>query len=153
MVLRTVCGPTFLVIALALGAVGCERVTVAASLGPGGFAGGRGQTADALVGRWIRTAGVPTAGGDGYLTGYLTETAWEFRADGTATRTVITRTAFGQAVALDRTRAAWRAGAGVLLLDLGPPSYRLLRVPFAIEYDIGGTLLYLDGEPYVRAVA
>jgi len=149
MVLRAVCGPTLLVVALALSAVGCDRVDVAASLGPGGFAGGLGQTADAVVGRWIRTAGVPTAGG----AGYLTETAWEFRADGTATRTVITRTAFGQAVAVDRTRAAWRAGAGVLLLDLGPPSYRRLRVPFAVEYDVSGTVLYLDGEPYVRAVA
>jgi len=38
----------------------------------------------------------------------------------------------------------------VLLIDLGAPSFRVLRVPFSITYGVEGTVLHLDGLRYLR---
>ena len=130
-------------------ALGCERVDFSASLGPRGIRadGLTGQTARALVGRWFSTASAPSgAGAD-----YTVETTWEFASDGTATRTVSVRTPVGQLIETGRTRAEWRAGAGALTLIFGPPSpLQILTVPYAIDYTIEGTILYLDGVAFLR---
>ena len=133
---------------LALITAGCsERFDVGLTTGTTATStqrGGQGETA--LIGRWLR-AGSPNAGNAGAV--YLT-TAWEFRADGTATRTITTRTLQGQTLAVSETLVSWRLGGGTLLLDLGAPSERTLRVPYVIDYAVGGTTLTLDGIVLLR---
>ncbi|MEJ7811060.1 MAG: hypothetical protein WKG32_11675 [Gemmatimonadaceae bacterium] len=106
--------------------------------------GGQGEVA--LIGRWPR-AGSPNAGNGGAV--YLT-TVWEFRADGTATRTITTRTLQGQTLAVSEALISWRLGNGTLLLDFGAPSGSTLRVPYFIDYGVGGTTLTLDGIVLLR---
>jgi len=130
--------------ALALAALSCDDFEVAASLGTSnGAIGVGGQTASALIGRWLHADG-------GAVGGYTTETSWLFEEGGVATRTIVTRTALGEVVGVSETRVGWRAGVGVLLLDLGPPSFGVLRVPYSISYGVNGTVLLLDGISYLR---
>jgi hypothetical protein len=135
--------PAALALAL-LSAPACDDVDIAASLGaPGGTIAIGGQTASAVIGRWLHVEG---AAADGYTT----ETTWTFDAGGSARRTIVTRTVLGEVVAVSETLATWSAGAGVLLIDLGAPSFRVLRVPFSITYGVEGTVLHLDGLRYLR---
>jgi len=134
------------VLALAiLSATACDDVEVAASLGAprGGTIASSGQTASALIGRWFHVDGSTD-------NGYTTETTWTFEAGGSARRTVVTRTVLGEVVATSDTHAGWNAAAGVVLIDLGGPSFRTLRVPFSITYGVEGTVLHLDGVRYLR---
>ena len=125
--------------------LGCDDVTVAASLGAprDGAIGLSGQTASAVIGSWIHVEGSASDG-------YTTETTWTFDEGGSAQRRVVTRTVLGEVVAVSETLAGWNAGAGVLIIDLGAPSFRILRVPFSITYGVEGTVLHLDGVRYLR---
>jgi len=135
--------PAALALAI-LSATACDDVDIAASLGaPGGTIAIGGQTASALIGRWLHVEG-STANA------YTTETTWTFDAGGSARRTIVTRTVLGEVVAVSETRAGWHAGAGVVVIDLGTPSFRILRVPYSISYGVEGTVLNLDGVRYLR---
>jgi hypothetical protein len=128
----------------ALSVTACDKEVLSASFGaPAGGTTVSGQTASALIGRWIHVEGSAADG-------YTTETTWAFDAGGAARRTVVTRTVLGEVVAVSETQAEWSAGAGVLLINLGAPSFRLLRVPFSISYGVEGTVLDLDGVRYLR---
>ena len=128
---------------LALVVAGCERVDFAASLGPsGGIVAGQG--ASSLVGRWFR---VESGSGFG---GTTTETSWEFAADGTAIRTITVRTPQGQVVETTKSQLGWSAGRGLLTLAFGPPTLHTLRVPYSISYGVDGTVLFIQGVPYLR---
>ena len=142
MALRTMRRQLLLTASIALAAAGCESVEIAGSLGTGGLA--RGQNAAFLVGRWFR---VENGAGFG---GTVTQTAWEFRVDGTAIRTLTVRTPEGQVLESTQSRLGWRAGRGVLTLTFEEPLLRSLSVPYSIDYGVQGTVLYLQGVPYLR---
>ena len=142
MTLRRMRRPLLLTASLALVAAACESVEIAGSLGTGGLA--RGQSASFLVGKWFRVETEPTIGGT------VTQTSWEFRIDGTAVRTVTVRTAQGQVLETTQSELGWRAGRGVLTLRFGQPILHTLSVPYSIEYGVQGTVLFLQGLPYLR---
>src|SRR2546423_11544180 len=94
-------------------AIACDDGTFAGSVGPteatlgGSTFGGStstGTSGAALVGRWTHV--------DVTLAGVITQTEWAFGADGSFGRTVTTRTALGQAIAVDRAAGTWQGGAG-----------------------------------------
>ena len=60
------------------------------------------------------------------------------------------RTAQGQVIETTQSRLGWRAGRGLLTLEFGPPTLRTLRVPYSIAYGVEGTVLYIQGVPYLR---
>jgi hypothetical protein len=142
MALRTMRRQLLLTASIALVAAGCESVEITGSLGTGGLT--RGQSASFLVGRWFR---VESAAGFG---GTVTQTSWEFRIDGTATRTVTVRAPEGEVLETTQSQLGWRAGRGVLTLAFDQPTLRTLSVPYAIEFGVQGTVLYLQGVPYLR---
>ena len=142
MALRTMRRQLLLTASIALATLGCESVEIAGSLGTGGLT--RGQNASFLVGRWFR---VESEAGFG---GTVTHTSWEFRVDGTAVRTVNVRSPEGDVLESSQSQLGWRAGRGVLTLTFDSPVPRALSVPYAIEYGVQGTVLYLQGVPYLR---
>ena len=140
---RRALGPALLALAV-LSAGACDKDALSASFGaPAGGTTVSGQTASALIGRWIHVEGSASDG-------YTTETTWAFDAGGTARRTVVTRTVLGEVVATGETQAEWNAGAGVLLINFGAPSFQFLRLPFSITYGVEGTVLNLNGVRYLR---
>lgn len=141
MALRTM-RQLLLTASMALAVAGCESVEIAGSLGTGGLT--RGQNASFLIGRWFRVEGAAGFGGT------VTHTSWEFRVDGTAIRTVTVRTPEGQVIESATSQLGWRAGRGVLTLSFDQPTPRALSVPYAIDYGVQGTVLYLQGVPYLR---
>ena len=108
---------------------------------------GAGQRADALVGRWFRAASADPAAG---AAGAIVQTTWDFASDGTAVRTIRLVTALGQVLETSRAVARWRAGGGVLVLDFGAPSFRVLRMTYTVDYGPNGTVLLLDGQRYLH---
>jgi hypothetical protein len=133
--------------ALTAALVACDRLDVAASLGPGGqFTNGPlGQRPEALVGRWSHIETTP----DG---GVVRQTSWEFAGDGTAARTITARTALGATLDSGVVEATWIATPGVLTLRFGAPSFSILRVSYVIDYGVATTTLFLDGVPYERVI-
>lgn len=134
-----------------LGAVGCEGTTSAlgpdgaqltATTGTAGTVGGR--TGAAVVGRWTRV--------DAASPGVVVETTFAFLDGGQGVRTIVTRTALGGVVAVDRQAFAWTGGGGVLVLRFpGPVGDTIVRAAFSVETELAGTTLRLDGVAYRRA--
>ncbi len=143
MTLRPMHRQMLLAASLALLAAGCESVEIAGSLGTGGVT--RGQSESFLVGRWFSVDNGPGFGGT------VTQTTWEFRADGTALRTITVRTREGQVIETSQSELGWRAGRGVLTLAFGQPTLHTLSVPYSIEYGVRATVLHLQGVAYLRA--
>jgi hypothetical protein len=106
-----------------------------------------GLTGEALVGQWTRV--------DGTAPGVLVETTFSFLRGGSGARVVTTRTALGGVIAEDRQAFTWSAGGGVLLIRLPGAfgSETILRASFAVEADLTGTTLRLDGLRYRRAAS
>lgn len=135
-------------LALPLALVACDDVDFAAALGPGNQVGGPfGQRPAALVGRWSRfdtSPGVVSAG-------VVTQTTWQFFGDLTARRTITTRTSLGAVLETNVIDVVWRATPGVLTLEFGAPSFRIVTVSYQIDYGVTATTLFLDGVPYQRS--
>jgi hypothetical protein len=122
-------------------AVGPQQVEFAATTGGDALAGGR--TSNALVGRWTRI--------EDDAAGLLVETTFTFVGDGTGTRTVVTRSVLGAVLAVDRAPFRWSGGGGVLVLRFaGPFGDAIVRATFAVETELAGTTLHLDGRRYRR---
>jgi len=114
-------------VALLLAAAACSgegngvlapRTPVIVNEGGGGTPG-TPAVVDALVGQWFRLVYFnDTTGATGVTT---SETTWEFRRDGTAARTVVSRviaTGFSDGVL---TNATWSASGTTLSITLLPP--------------------------------
>ena len=129
-------------VTLALVVSACDMELVAASLGSGTtlFA----QTPDALIGTWSH---VETSDGP---SGVVTQTTWHFLSGGAATRTITTFTTLGVIISTNTTPVTWTVSTGVLLLNFGPPSFQIVRVPYVIDFGVQATTLLLDGVPYQR---
>jgi hypothetical protein len=126
-----------------LGPRGTELSATTGAGGGGAFTVG-GLSGGSLVGRWTRV--------DGVAPGVIVETTFSFLGGGSGSRVVVTRTALGAVIAEDRQPFTWSAGAGVLVIRIaGPVGETVLRASFAVETDLTGTTLRLDGLPYRRA--
>jgi hypothetical protein len=143
--------PSALVTALATLLAACEGTT--SLVGPrdtqlvattgGAFTVG-GLAGESLLGRWTRVEGAGP--------GVIVETTFSFLSGGTGARVVVTRTALGAVIAEDRQPFTWTAGAGVLVLRIaGALGETVLRASFAVEQDLTGATLRLDGLPYRRS--
>jgi len=129
-------------VSLALLVSACDAELVAASLGTGGttlFA----LTPDAFIGTWSHNETSDGPGG-----GVVTQTTWHFVSGGAATRTITTFTTLGAILSTNTTPVTWTVSAGVLLLNFGPPSFQIVRVPYVIDFGVQSTTLVLDGVPY-----
>ncbi|MGI9076346.1 MAG: hypothetical protein ACR2G6_03315 [Gemmatimonadaceae bacterium] len=115
-----------------------------ASLGTGtGRSGATVNSSLALVGRWERVVFFTDAGG----AVHASETLWDFRSDGTALRTVVTRNlteGFADAIT---AIVNWRVQGSSLVLDFVSPASGTTQFFFHINRDI----LTLDGRDFVRA--
>ena len=143
--------PIALVTALATLLAACEGTT--SVVGPrdgqlaattGGALTVGGLAGQSLVGRWTRV--------DAPGLGVNVETTFSFLSGGTGSRVVVTRTALGAVIAEDRQPFTWTAGAGVLVIRLaGMLGETVLRASFAVEQELTGATLRLDGLPYRRS--
>ncbi len=129
--------------ALLLASTACSVSDASFGTGPGRSGGGTVNSSFALLGRWERVVFFTDAGG----TVHASETLWDFRSDGTALRTVVTRNltdGFADAIT---TIANWRVQGSTLVLDFVSPASGTSRFFFHISRDI----LTLDGRDFVRA--
>lgn len=126
-----------------LAATGCSVSEAGLGIGPGRSGNGTGNTSLALVGRWERFVLFTDAGG----AVHASETLWDFRTDGTALRTVVTRNltdGFADAIT---TIANWRVQGSTLVLEFVSPASGTAQFFFHINRDV----LTLDGRDFVRA--
>ena len=106
-----------------------------------------GLSGEALLGRWTRV--------DGAAPGVIVETTFSFLSGGSGARVVVTRTALGAVIAEDRQSFTWTAGGGLVLIRIPGAfgSETILRAAFAVEQDLTGATLRLDGLPYRRSAS
>ena len=127
-------------------ALGCDGPGVASPDRPLLPIGGGAPTLrNALVGSWTRTFVFV----DDFGLAQLSETTWQFLADGTASRSVTTTnlaTGFADVVT---TTAQWRVEDVTLVIDFETPTPGTVRLDLSIQDD----QLTLAGEVYTRATA
>lgn len=110
---------------------------------PGGISG-TSQSAQSrvLLGRWRRILLFIGASGDAQAS----ETTWEFRSDGTATRTVVaTNISQGFSDTLI-ANARWSVNGSTVTISFVPPDSGIVQFSFIID----GSALTLDGRDFSR---
>lgn len=120
----------------------CSVNDASLGTGPGRSGGITANSSLALVGRWERVVLFTDVGG----AVHASETLWDFRSDGTALRTVVTRNltdGFADAIT---AVAYWRIQGSSLVLDFVSPASGTAQFFFHISRDI----LTLDGRDFVR---
>jgi hypothetical protein len=111
-------------------------------VGTGGVGGGGTSLSAAVVGQWSRTVFSLTPSGE-----QLTEqTIWEFRPDGTATRTVITTNLSRSTSFATVASGQWQTTGSVLVVTLQLPAGATVSFVFQVT----GTTLSLDGSAFTR---
>ncbi len=128
-----------LLIALPFTILGCEGGDLTITTGPA-FSSRGGSQQTALLGRWQRVVQINVGG-----VLHAQETTWEFRSDGLAIQTIITRelsSGFGDASV---TTAHWSTSGRTLFLDfLSRPGSAQL------DFSVFGNVLRLNGQDFVR---
>jgi hypothetical protein len=114
--------------------------------GPSSTAGaGGGANADvhdaALVGRWSRTVTFTTDTGI-----QSSQTIWEFRADGSATRTVIATNHTAGISDQVAVNAVWRTTGSMITIDFTSPDSGTVQFAFGVS----GSTLTLGGDTFTR---
>lgn len=136
-------GRTRLLIAAgALALLACNDVSM--RVGPGINIGtGSSQSGQhALVGLWTRVVVITDNAGDTHSS----RTTWEFRSDGSATRTVVAQNLSLGVSDVITTTATWRSEGSTLVITFQPPDSGVSRFSFAIFSNV----LTLDGRDFVR---
>ena len=114
-------------------------------VGPGiniGTGGGSSSGQHALLGLWTRVVVITDNFGDTHSS----RTTWEFRSDGSATRTVVAQNLSLGVSDVITARATWRTEGSTLVITFQPPDSGTSRFSFAIFSDV----LTLDGRDFVR---
>lgn len=127
----------------ALALLACNDVSM--RVGPGiniGTGGGSGSGQHALLGLWTRVVVITDNFGDTHSS----RTTWEFRSDGSATRTVVAQNLSLGVSDVITARATWRTEGSTLVISFQPPDSGTSRFSFAIFSDV----LTLDGRDFVR---
>ncbi|MFN2399084.1 MAG: hypothetical protein ABR543_10675 [Gemmatimonadaceae bacterium] len=111
---------------------------------PGGISGGGLQPAPSriLVGRWSRILFFTDAAG----AVHASETVWEFRADGTAARTVTVNNLSEGFFDTVTAHAFWSVNGTTVTVTFTPPDSGSVQFSFRIE----GSILTLDGRDFRR---
>lgn len=144
------------VLASAVAASGCTEVTIVTAPTGGGTSGGSGTSGAggggssgstathdaALVGTWSHTLVFTDAAGNLQSS----QTVWEFRADGSATRTVIASNLTAGIADTVATAAQWHTEGSVAVITWQPPSSGTARY----DWSVSGSTLMLGGTAYAR---
>jgi hypothetical protein len=95
-----------------------------------------------LVGLWTRVVVITDHAGNAHSS----RTTWEFRSDGSATRTVVTQNlALGVSDVIS-ANATWRTEGFTLVITFRPPDSGVTRFSFSLFGDV----LTLNGHDYIR---
>jgi hypothetical protein len=128
-----------ILLSLPLVMLGCSGDLTIAT-GPRAISTRGGSQQAALLGRWQR---VVTVSVNGVL--HSSETTWEFRADGLAIQTIITRNLSSGIGDATVTTASWStSGRTIFLTFLSQPGSAQL------DFTIFGNVLTLNGQDFVR---
>ena len=112
-------------------------------IGPGIQIGtGTGSHHNAVVGVWTRV--VVLADNQGNT--HSSRTTWEFRSDGSATRTLITQNVSAGISDVLTANASWRTEGSTLVIAFRAPDTGTSRFGFSLF----GNVLTLDGRDFVR---
>lgn len=114
-------------------------------LGPGiniGTGTGSGSHHNAIVGLWTRVVTITDNNGHAHSS----RTTWEFRSDGTATRTLITQNVSAGISDVLTANATWHTEGSNLVVTFRAPETGTSRFSFFVI----GNVLTLDGRDFVR---
>lgn len=124
--------------------VACNDVEM--RIGPGiqiGTGTGSGsQQQNAVVGLWTRVVVITDNGGNAHSS----RTTWEFRSDGSATRTLVTQNLSAGISDVISANATWHTEGSTLVITFRPPDAGTSRFFFAVFSNV----LTLDGRDFVR---
>lgn len=129
--------------ALALAGLACDDVH--ARLGPGISIGSGTNTStqhSALVGLWTRVVVLTDNQGNEHSS----RTTWEFRSDGSATRTVVTHNLSAGITDVLTSNATWHTEGSTVVITFRPPDSGTSRFSFTVF----GNVLTLDSRDFVR---
>lgn len=114
-------------------------------IGPGvqiGTGTGTGSHHNAIVGIWTRVTVISDNDGNPHSS----RTTWEFRSDGTSTRTLITQNVSAGLSDVLTANASWRTEGSTLVITFRAPDSGTSRFGFSVL----GNVLSLDGRNFVR---
>jgi hypothetical protein len=97
---------------------------------------------NSLVGLWTRIVVITDAAGNSHSS----RTTWEFRSDGSATRTVVTQNLTSGISDVTSANAIWRTDGSTLVISFRPPDSGTTRFSFSLFRDV----LTLNGHDFVR---
>jgi hypothetical protein len=121
----------------------CNNVDM--RFGPGvqiGTQTGSGAQHNAVVGVWTRVVVLTDNAGNAHSS----RTTWEFRSDGSATRTLVTQNLSAGLTDVLSAIATWRTEGSALVITFRPPDSGTSRFGFSVF----GNVLTLDGRDFVR---
>jgi hypothetical protein len=127
----------------ALSVVACSNFDM--RIGPGvqiGTGTGTGAHHNAVVGVWTRVVVITDTEGSTHSS----RTTWEFRSDGSASRTLTTQNVSAGIVDVLSANASWHTEGSTLVITFRPPDSGTSRFRFSIF----GNVLTLDGRDFVR---
>ena len=134
---------TLALTAAALWLSACNDVEM--RIGPGiqiGTNTGSGFHQNSLVGLWTRVVVITDNAG----TAHSSRTTWEFRSDGSATRTLITQNLGAGISDIITANATWHTEGSTLVIIFRPPDSGTSRFSFQVFSNV----LTLDGRDFVR---
>jgi hypothetical protein len=120
----------------------CNNVDM--RIGPGihiGTGTGSGQH-NAIVGLWTRVVVITDNDGNAHSS----RTTWEFRSDGSATRTVVTQNLSTGVSDVISANASWHTEGSAVVITFRTPNTGTSRFSFFVF----GNVLTLDGRDFVR---
>jgi len=121
----------------------CNNVDM--RLGPGihiGTGTGSGSHHNAVVGLWARVVVITDNAGNAHSS----RTTWEFRSDGSATRTVVTQNLSADVSDVISANAMWHTEGSTLVISFRSPDSGTSRFSFFVFSNV----LTLDGRDFVR---
>jgi hypothetical protein len=130
-------------VALAMLTLACNDVEM--RIGPGihiGTGTGAGPHHNAVVGLWTRVVVITDNAGNAHSS----RTTWEFRSDGSATRTVVTQNLGAGVSDVITANATWHTEGSTLVITFRAPDSGTSRFSFFVV----GNVLSLDGRDFVR---
>ena len=128
---------------LIVAALGCNDVQM--RLGPGISVGSGTNTStqhSALVGLWTRVVVLTDNQGNEHSS----RTTWEFRSDGSATRTLVTHNLSAGITDVLTSNASWHTEGSTVVIAFHAPDSGTSRFSFTVF----GNVLTLDGRDFVR---
>lgn len=127
--------------------LGTGVINEGGTAGGGGTTGGTGggQLAAAVIGRWSRLVTFTTGG-----VAHATETIWEFRADGSAQRTLVTTNLTDGIADVVIWRGTWRTVGDEIAITYTSPVQGTVRFRWRVERGLDFDVLWLGDTWFQR---